>query len=211
MIPFRNFGSLDVHPQPMIMNYEDDDELIDPQTWNEVVEEGADLIYGLNQLHVDEDVILKIVALLFCERLHCSTSIVMMMLIYSPDWNDRERLILIPEPAQYQPAHPLLQQLLQPKVVVFTPIVVSFQKHDHGFNDSCPICLCEPTDDDSVFKCPKCHHEVCEGCMKNWLESHVEFHANEENVVKRGLHKTCPSCNSKLVDDDDVVEEEVVV
>jgi superfamily II helicase len=71
-------------------------------------------------------------------------------------------------------------------------------KHDSEYHDSCPICLEDPRDDDMVFKCPHCKHEICEQCMKNWLKTHVEFHVNEDNVLQGELHDSCPSCNSKL-------------
>jgi hypothetical protein len=76
---------------------------------------------------------------------------------------------------------------------------INYSEHDSEYKDDCPICLSEPSE--QVFKCDRCHHEVCADCMDHWLKTHVSIdlgEGGEHLEIQEGLHRTCPYCRVVL-------------
>jgi hypothetical protein len=177
MTPFRHRGVLDNYPHPVIINDEGDDEPIDSDVWESVKQEVITLDAELTQYNIPEDQIIRILVLLMCERLNCFANPGDVFNILIPP---REFVFPKPKPE---------------------PIQFQVQTHDSEYDHDCPICLCEPSE--QVFKCGSCKHEVCEECMKNWLNSHIAINGlqagTEDMVFEEGFHDTCPHCRVVLI------------
>jgi hypothetical protein len=85
------------------------------------------------------------------------------------------------------------------------PLTFTHRYHDPDNHEPCPICYDDPSD--IVFRCPECRHEFCEACITEWFNTKVSFDIgtpDEHILLTYEFHDTCPNCQSKLRDRNDL-------